>query len=151
MRIAGGVLLLLVGLTSLVEGGCVAVGCMAASKLGSAIGDAATALQNKNVKPEDLKNVGSEQIKDLEKMSQSAGSIGIASIIIRLGGLLCIVAGILFFVNKAKIFGMIAPCVGIVGEILLFVMLAFNIFGLVKILIYAFGAIAATKIGAQNA
>jgi len=150
MRIAGGVLLLLVGLTSLVEGGCVAVGCHAASKMGAALGDMGKALQNKNVKPEDLKNVGAEQIKDLEKMSQSAGGITIASIIIRVGGLLCIVAGILFFVNKAKIFGFIAPAVGIIGEIALFIVLAFNIFGLVKILIYAFGAFAATKVGAES-
>ena len=145
MRIAGGVLLLLVGLTSLIEGGCVAIGCQAASALG-AIG--AEAGKAKSL--DDLKKISEAAGKDLQKgIAASASYIGVASIIIRVGGLLCIVAGILFFVNKAKVFGFIAPAVGIVGEILLFVFLAFNIFGLVKILIYAFGAIAATKVGEQ--
>jgi hypothetical protein len=151
MRIAGGILLLLVGLASTIEGGCVAMGCVAASNVGSALGEARSALQNKNASEADLKKVGEGQLKDLEKMAGRAGSIGVASIVIRVGGLLCLIAGILLLVNKAKVFGIIAPCVGIVGEILLFVMLAFNVFGLVKILIYAFGAFAATKVGARGA
>ncbi len=148
MRIAGGVLLLLIGVFSLAEGGCVAIGCNAASQLGSALSGVGSALQNKNASADDLKRAAEQTGgANLEKMAKSAASLTYVSILIRVAGLLCLVAGILFFVNKARIFGFIAPGVGIVAEIALMVMMAFTAVGLVKLLVYAFGAIAATRVG----
>ncbi len=152
MRIAGGVLLLLIGVFSLAEGGCVAIGCHAASQLGSALSGVGSALQNKNVTADDIKKAAERAGgANLEKMAKAASSLTYVSILIRVAGLLCLVAGILFFVNKAKIFGFIAPAVGIIAEIALMAMMAFTIVGVVKILIYAFGLIAATKVGQPSA
>jgi hypothetical protein len=158
MRIAGGVLLLLIGVFSLAEGGCVAIGCHAVGAIGkaasSALGAAGSAA-SKNLTADDIKKAGEAARADLEKtgagLKAAVGNIAWISIVIRIAGLLCLVAGILFFVNKAKMFGFLAPAVGIIAEILLFVMMAFTIVGLVKILIYAFGLIAATKVGEQKA
>jgi len=158
MRIAGGVLVLLIGILSLVEGGCIAVGCHAASKISQAMGtaglEAAGALGGKATTPEEAKKLlagAAAQLADAEKLAKSANTIGNISLVIRLAGLLCIVAGILFFVNKGKIFGFIAPGVGILAEIALIAVMAFTTMGLVKILVYAFGIFAATKIGEQKA
>jgi len=151
MRVAGGVLLLLIGVFSLAEGGCVAIACHATSQMGSALGSMGATLRNKNATAEDIKRAAeSAGGANLEKIAKSAASLGWISIMIRVAGLMCLVAGILFFVNKAKIFGFIAPGFGIIAEILLFVMMSFTIIGLVKILIYGFGALAATKVGAAQ-
>lgn len=157
IRIAGGVLLLLVGLTSLLEGGCVAISCHAVGAVSGAMDGAVVhmqrAIESKNIKPKDLKKVEPQQIRDLEsaagKLESRKSGITMASVIIRLGGLLCVISGILFFLNRAKLLGFIAPGIGIVGELVLFVVLSFNVFGLLKILMYGFGAFAATKLNRE--
>jgi hypothetical protein len=143
MRIAGGVLLLVVGLWSLIGGGCSVFVGGAASKLSGAAAEMAKeAAKDPNVK-----------VKVDEDALAKAGSTGsgalVSGIVILVGGLLCIIAGIMFFLNKGKMFGFLAPGVGIIGEILFFVMVAFNVVGLIKILILGFAAFAATKIGAD--
>jgi hypothetical protein len=45
---------------------------------------------------------------------------------------------------------MAAPGIGILGEILFFALVAFNIPGLIKLLIYGFGIFAATKVGTES-
>jgi hypothetical protein len=143
MRIAGGVLLLLVGLWSLAGGGCSLIGGAAVNKLG----DASSALSK--AAAEAGAKVDVEAQKALAKAAGTGSGLFISGIVILLAGILCIVGGIMFFVNKGKAFGFLAPAVGIIGEILFFVMVGFNIAGVIKILIYAFGAFAATKIGAE--
>lgn len=73
-----------------------------------------------------------------------------AGAVILVGGIMAIVAGILFFVNKAKVFGFVAPGVGILGEVLFFALVGFNTVGLIKILLLGFCGFAATKIGEDN-
>jgi len=122
---------------------------------GSALTEMAGALKAGTATPDEAKKAGEAALANLQKKGDDlvgkAGTWSIISIVIRVAGLLCLVAGILFLVNKAKVFGIIAPAVGIVAEILLFVTMAFNIVGLIRILVYAFGAFAATKIGEQKA
>jgi hypothetical protein len=144
MRIAGGVLLLIVGLWSLVGGGCSVIGGGAASKMTDAASALSKAAQDAGGK------VDPEAQKALAKASGMGGGLMISGVVILVGGLLCIIAGIMFFVNKGKAFGFLAPGVGIIGEVLFFVLAAFNVVGLVKILILAFCAFAATKIGAES-
>lgn len=148
MRIAGGVLLLIVGLWSLVGGGCSVFVGGAASKVSGAAAEMSAKLA-----AETGAKMDPEAKKALEEAQAKAGSMGsgvlVAGIVILVGGILCIVAGIMFFVNKGKMFGFLAPGVGIIGEILFFVLVAFNIIGLIKILILGFAAFAATKIGAD--
>jgi len=143
MRIAGGVLLLLVGLWSLAGGGCSLIGGAAVGKMG----DAASALSK--AAAEAGAKVDVEAQKALSKAAGTGSGLLVSGIVILLAGILCIVAGIMFFVNKGKAFAFLAPGIGIIGEILFFVMVGFNIAGVIKILIYAFGAFAATKIGAE--
>jgi hypothetical protein len=147
MRIVAGVLLLLIGIFSLVEGGCVAVGCHTAAQVGSAIGAATKALDKKGT-GDDIKRAAAQAgLADLEKMAAKASSLTAVSLIIRVAGLLCLVAGILCFVNKAKMFNIIAPAIGILAEVVLIAMMAFTTVGLVKIIVYAIGLFGATKVG----
>jgi hypothetical protein len=147
MRIAGGVLLLLVGLWSLVGGGCSLIGGAAVGQVGK-MGNAAAELAKASGGKVDAK-AQAELDKALAQGKSVGSGLLVSGIVILLAGILCIVGGIMFFVNKAKAFGFLAPAVGIIGEILFFVMVGFNIAGVIKILIYAFGAFAATKIGAE--
>jgi hypothetical protein len=149
MRIAGGVLLLIVGLWSLIGGGCSVFVGGAASKVSGAAAEMSAKLATEaGAKMDD------EAKKALADAQAKAGSLGsgvlISGIVILVGGILCIIAGIMFFVNKGKAFGFLAPGVGIIGEIIFFVLVAFNIIGLIKILILAFTAFAATKVGAES-
>ena len=148
MRIAGGVLLLIAGLWSLVGGGCSVFVGGAASKVTGAAAEMSAKLA-----AETGAKIDPYAKKALEEASAKASSMGsgvlIAGIVILVGGILCIIAGIMFFVNKGKAFGFLAPAVGIIGEIVFFVLVAFNILGLIKVLILAFTAFAATKIGAD--
>jgi hypothetical protein len=144
MRIAGGILLILIGCWSLVGGGCSVAGGAAVGKLSSGASDLSKELKAAGVSGGD---------KTLAKAMGDAESAGtglmVSGVVILLGGLLSLVAGILMLTNKAKIFDLVAPGVGIIGEILFFAMVAFNIAGVIKILILAFCAIAATKVGAE--
>lgn len=148
MRIAGGVLLLIVGLWSLVGGGCSVLFGGAASKLSGAAAE-----MSAKVAAESGAKMDPEAKKAMEEGMAKASSMGsgalISGIVILAGGILCIIAGIMFFLNKGKAFGFLAPGVGIIGEILFFALAAFNVVGLIKILILAFTAFAATKIGAD--
>ena len=137
MRIAGGVLLLIVGLWSLVGGGVAGKMTDAASALSKAAESAGA-------------KVDAEAQKALAKASSAGSGLMISGIVILLAGILSIVAGIMFFVNKGKAFGFLAPGVGIIGEILFFALVAFNIAGVLKIVVYAFAMFAATKIGAEG-
>jgi hypothetical protein len=140
-----------VGLWSLIGGGCSVFVGGAASKVSGAAAEMSAKLA-----AETGAKMDPEAKKALEEAQAKAGSMGsmgsgvlISGIVILVGGILCIVAGIMFFVNKGKAFGFLAPGVGIIGEIMFFVLVAFNIIGLIKILILAFTAFAATKIGSE--
>ena len=150
MRIAGGVLLFIVGLWSMVGGGCSLFVGGAASH-----GADMAAQVSAELAAETGATMDPEAQEAFQQAQTTAGSVGslalVAGAVILVGGILCFVAGILFLVNKARIFGFIAPGVGILGEILFFALLAFNILGLVKILILGFTAFAATSIEAEDA
>ncbi|MCA9671511.1 MAG: hypothetical protein KC503_38200 [Myxococcales bacterium] len=146
MRIAGGVILLIVGLWSLVGGGCSVIGGKAvgdAQKLGSAMSRLAKSSGAKV-------RMSRQARRALAKASNMGQGLFISGIVILAGGILCIIAGIMFFVNKGKMFGFLAPGVGIIGEVVFFAMVVFNIGGLIKIILLGFSAFAATKIGEQS-
>ncbi|MBW2735924.1 MAG: hypothetical protein JRH20_26355, partial [Deltaproteobacteria bacterium] len=68
-------------------------------------------------------------------------------IISLIAGILCIIAGIMFFLNKGKMLGFIAAGVGILGEVVFIAMVTFSIILVIKILLYAFAGFAGTKVG----
>lgn len=148
MRIAGGIILLVFGLWSLVGGGCSILGGGLMSKAGDlqAAAQEAAKEAGSNVKV----TMTDEQKKALADAGSTGTGLFVSGIVSTIGGLLCIIAGIMFFVNKGKMLGFLAPGVGIIGEILFIVMVTFSIVGVIKILAYAFAAFAATKIGADQ-
>jgi hypothetical protein len=145
MRIAAGVILCVVGVWS-IFGGC---GTYAAAKLGDAAGglaDVAAKLQ------EAAKQAGAKVTKSEIKVNvPNTGKLKIVGIVTMVAGLLAILAGVMFFINKAKILGFLAPGVGIVAEVLSILFIGFHVVTLVKILILGFCGFAATKIGAAKA
>ena len=152
MRIAGGVILLVVGLWSLVGGGCSLVG----GKMVGGMADGASKFSGELAKAAQQAGAQVDQKAAAEAAAQlaKAGSAGtglmVSGVVILLGGILCIVAGIMFFMNKGKMLGFVGPGVGILGEIIFFAMVAFNIGGLIKLLLLGFSGFAATKIGESS-
>ena len=137
-RIAGGVLLLLIGLWSVAGGGCSIVGGHFATKaseitseLSRVAPDAATQRQAKRA---------------LDKLAASSWGLIVAGVAILLAGLLCAISGVLLFVNRAKLFALLALGLGAVGELLFFVMVDFNVGGLVKLAIFGFCAFCALQV-----
>jgi hypothetical protein len=149
MRIAGGVIVLLVGIWSLVGGGCATTAGCAANKMASVGAEMAKAAQKEGAQVDD--KTMDKAMSEVGKAGATVKAMFIPGIVILVAGILCIIAGIMFFVNKAKILGFLAPGVGIIGEILFIVMVGFGIGAIIKIVLYAFGAFAATKIGEQKA
>lgn len=147
MRIAGGILLIIIGCWSLVGGGCSVVGGAAVGKL-----EGASADLQQELKVSGVRTTGGDKTisKAMGKAENTGTGLLVSGVVILLGGLLSLVAGILMLLNKAKLFGFIAPGVGIIGEILFIAMVTFNVVGVIKILILAFCAFAATKVGAET-
>lgn len=146
MRIAGGVLILIAGLWSLIGGGCSVLGGGLVSKGGDVAAQMAKAAAESGAKVK----IDKEAQEAMDKVSGAGSGLMISGVIILIAGILCIVAGIMFFVNKGKGFCMVAPGIGVLGEILFFALVAFNIAGVIKLLIYGFGIFAATKVGAES-
>ena len=149
MRIAGGVILLIVGLWSLAGGGCSLVG----GKMVGGMADGASKLSGELQKAAakaggSVNNKAAEEAAKALSQASSAGTgLMVSGIVILLAGILCVVAGIMLFTNKGKMFGIAAGGLGILGEVIFFAMVAFNIGGLIKILLYGFAAFASTKVG----
>lgn len=149
MRIAGGVILLIVGLWSLVGGGCSVVG----GKMVGGMADGAAKLSGELQKAAagagatvDNK-AAAEAAAALEKASSAGSGLMISGVVILLGGIIAIIAGIMFFMNKGKMFGFIAAGIGILGEIVFFATVGFGIAGVLKILLLGFAGFAGTKVG----
>lgn len=147
MRIAGGIIFLLVGLWSLVGGGC-SLTAGTVMKGGSA---AAAKLQTELAKAAKTSGTNVKMNKEAMKNLKKAGGMGtgflVSGIVILLAGILCIIAGIMLFLNKGKMLAFVAGGLGILGEVIFIVMLAFGIGAIIKIVLYAFGAFAATSVG----
>jgi hypothetical protein len=144
MRIAGGVIMLLVGIWAFIGGAC-------STLLGGATTAATSKIEKTMTKEEKAKLAKADKTGEGAKAYatvKAAGTglliNGIASLI---GGLLCFIAGIMYFLNKGKILGFIGAGIGIVGEVAFLVMIGMGILTIVKIVLYAFGGIAATKVG----
>lgn len=147
MRIAGGIIFLLVGLWSLVGGGC-SLTAGTVMKGGSA---AAAKLQTELAKAAKTSGTNVKMNKEAMKNLKKAGGMGtgflVSGIVILLAGIFCIIAGIMLFLNKGKTLAFIAGGLGILGEVIFIVMIAFGIGAIIKIALYAFGAFAATTVG----
>ncbi len=148
MRIAGGIVLLVIGLWSMVGGGCSVIGGQAAG----AIGRGADGLSAELSKASGASS--SKLDREAAAAAASLRSAGtgytVSGIIIIAGGLLSLIAGILALVNKGKGFCLLAPAVGVIGEITAFAMVGFGVVGALKIAIYVFGLIGMLKVGAPR-
>ncbi|MCB9555711.1 MAG: hypothetical protein H6707_06370 [Deltaproteobacteria bacterium] len=151
MRVAGGIILLVVGLWSLGSGGCQILGGQVASGMSEGMGKLSSEL-TKAAKKAGAKVDEGKAAEAAAKLAE-AGSMGsglmIAGTVTLIGGLLCIIGGILTLTSKGKMFALIAPGIGILGEIIFFAMVTFSVIGLVKIILLAVGAMGASKIGQQ--
>lgn len=148
MRIAGGIVLLVIGLWSMVGGGCSVIGGQAAG----AIGKGADGLSAELAKAAGTSSSALDREAAAAAASLRSAGKGytVSGIIIIAGGLLSMIAGILALVNKGKGFCLLAPAVGVIGEITAFVMLGFGVVGALKIAIYVFGLIGMLKVGAPR-
>lgn len=134
LRIAGGVVMLLVGLWGLLGGGCSVVAGATMSSFSDEL----------SKKP----STGAE--KEMQDAYRNLGStlrgLLISGIVILTAGLLCNVTGVLLFFNRGMALGLVAAGVGVVGEVLFFALVAFNVVGLVKVGALAFGGFCATRV-----
>ena len=152
MRIAGGVLFMIVGLWSLVSGGCSLIGGSAVKATGGGVAKLQSQL-NKAAKASGAKvntKVQEEAMKNLKKAGNMGTGLMVYGIVALLASILCIIAGIMLFLNKGKMIAFIAGGVGILGEIIFFAMITFSILGVIKIVLYAIGAAGGTGVK-QNA
>jgi len=149
MRIAGGVIMLIVGLWSVVGGscsiGCGAVGGVATEGAAKFSSEMMKAAQKAGAKVD--AKAAADAAAAFEEGSNLGSGFRIAGIVILIGGILCVVAGILFLVNKGKTFAFAAAGIGILGEIIFFALVVFNVPGVLKLALLAFSGFAATKIG----
>ena len=157
MRIAGGVVLLISGLCSLVGGGCSGLWGGAASHLSGAAAGIPTRLAGESggeMDPEERKVLEQTLRTTIDEAGAAGSRILVSGVVIFLGGILSVVSAVLFFVNTAKILGFLAPAVGIVGEILFFALVTAGtlalVVGGVKILMFTFAGVAATRIGVRE-
>jgi hypothetical protein len=137
LRIAGGVVMLLVGLWSLLGGGCSVVAGATMSSLSEELSKPSEADQ--------------EQQESFRKLGSTLRGLLISGIVILVAGLLCNVSGVLLFLNHGKVLGLVAAGLGIIGEVLFFTLIAFNVIGLVKVAAYAFGGFCATRVDRRAA
>ena len=153
MRIAGGILILLLGIWNLGAGGCQLACGGVASKAGDLtvqIGQSAQPAMNQQATQKEAQNT-----KLIENAGVKIGAVGAGLVIsggfILLSGLLCFIGGLLCLMNQAKVFCIMAPAVAILGEILSLALVGFSMVAfIVKILIAGFGILGATKISADT-
>jgi len=141
MRIAAGVLLLIVGLWSVGEGGCSTTRAVLAQNMegvSTAFLEAAEQMGDSTAR---------QTRAEAANARQMASARMIHGVVMLIAGALSIIAGVLFFVNRGRAIGFLAPGVGVIGEVLFFALESFAILGVVKMLVYAFSMFAATRIG----
>lgn len=149
MRIAGGVLFMIVGLWSLVSGGCSLLGGGAMKAGGAGVAKLQKEMA-KAAKASGAKvKVNKEAMKNLKKASGMGTGLMVYGIVALLASILCIVAGIMLFLNKGKMLAFIAGGLGILGEIIFFAMITFSILGVIKIVLYGIGAAGGTGVKQQ--
>ena len=152
MRVAGGVLFLLVGLWSLVGGGCTAFagGAMSAVRSGAvSLSDEINKAAKKSGTQANEKALA--DIKAQMDKAPSGAAFMIAGLAILIAGILCIVAGIMYFTNKGAKLGFVGGGVGIVSEILFAVLIGIGgatiVTTIIKVGLYVFGIIAGRSVG----
>jgi hypothetical protein len=144
MRIAGGVLFMIVGLWSLVSGGCSLLGGGAMKAGGAGMAKLQKEI-NKAAKSSGAK-VNKRAMKNLKKASGMGTGLMVYGIVALLASILCIIAGIMLFLNKGKMLAFIAGGLGILGEVIFFAMITFSILGVIKIVLYGIGAAGGTGV-----
>ncbi|PIE19592.1 MAG: hypothetical protein CSA65_01615 [Proteobacteria bacterium] len=149
MRIAGGVLFMIVGLWSLVGGGCMLIGG-GAMKAGGASLEKLNKELDKAAKQSGTSRAKLNLNKKTMKKVGSAGTgMMVYGIVALLAAILCIVAGIMLFLNKGKMLAFIAGGVGILGEVVWIAMIGFSVTCVIKIILYALGAAGGTGVKQQ--
>lgn len=139
LRIAGGVVMLLVGLWSLLGGGC------------SVVAGATMSSFSEEFSKKPSPGAGQEQQDAFRKLGSTLRGLLISGIVILVAGLLCNVTGVLLFFNRGRALGLVGAGLGIVGEVLFFALVAFNVIGLVKVAAFAFGGFCATRVDRRAA
>jgi hypothetical protein len=145
MRIAGGIILLLLGIWGLAGGGASVLCGGALSQAGDL-----SAEMNKAVKDAGgTVKLTPDAKKNLEDAQGTGMGLMVSGGFKMLGGLLGIIGGIMFFLNKGKMVVFIACGVTILGAILWMAMVAFGGAEIGRIVASGFCIFAATKIGAD--
>ena len=141
LRVSAGLLLVLVGLWSVLGGSCAAAG-------GHLAQNARQMAEQLDLRGGDEAQHGLDAELDaaLDDLAAQAKWLIVSGAVIAVGGVLCLVAGILFFLGRARILAPVGCGVGLLGELLFWVLVSFNWAGLIKLPIYGFAIFAARQV-----
>jgi hypothetical protein len=134
LRIAGGVVLLLFGLWSVLGGSC------------SVIAGTTFASFSEEMAREQPNEADPELRAAMDQVRSTLRGLLICGVVVLAGGLLCTVAGVLLLLQRGRLFCLIATGTAVAGELLFFALVTFNLVGLVKIAAFGFGGFCATLI-----
>jgi hypothetical protein len=138
LRVSAGLLLVLVGLWSVLGGSCAAAGGHLA--------------RNARQMAEQFDLRGGDEAQQeldaaLDTLAAQAKWLIVSGAVIAVGGVLCLVAGILFFLGRARTLAPVGCGVALLGELSFWVLVSFNWAGLIKLPIYGFAIFAARQVG----
>ena len=136
MRVIGGLVMLVVGMSSLTTGGCEVVAGSASPSAPGLVRAFET----------DGRAMDPEVRKQLTVADAAGPAVLVSGVLVTLAGALAAVAGVLLLLNRGRRWVLVASGFGVLAEILHWVLVAFYVFGLIKIVCYAFVALAATNI-----
>lgn len=139
MRVVAGIVLLAVGISSLLTGGCELVGGSAKSEAG----ELARALER------DGRSIDADIRKQLAMAGASGTGLIVSGAVMALGGALSIVGAVLLLAGRARWLAFTAAGLGVVGELLYWILVAFYPLALIKIGLYVIAALAATAAAAR--
>jgi len=141
VRITGGLILIVLGISSLLSGGCQVVGGTA--DMPGGIWAAAKLSEEFEAYGQPSDHALRRQLK-----ARSTGYGLLASgIVVTMGGACCLIAGILFFIGRAKWFVLTAAGLGVAGELTCWIAVGFDLVGPIKIVLYVLAGIGGLRLG----
>lgn len=145
MRITGAILLLIAGIWSVIGGSCTTFAGGVAAGGAEIVGRLAQANESAGggADPEAMNRV----MRASGTAREVGGGMKLAGAVIFAGGVLCVIAAVFFFLDRARLLGMIAAGVGIIGEGLFLSLAFFNWPGVVKIGLLLFALVSAGWVG----
>lgn len=145
MRIASGVLFILVGLWSVLGGSCTFI---AGKDAGAGKEIVSTSIEKQAGTDLDALDTALQQFGNTDggKTAKVWTKYGVfIGIFILIAGLLAISSGIAYLLNKFRFLGFVATGLGIIAECMFFIFLEFNVAGLIKIGVLVFCGVAGIK------